>query len=88
MSHTYKHKTTTFICNGDLSGDVTIVTKNKEEEWNYKPNTEIIIPVLAVSAYRALIKVKEKYSGSEYPAYETKSIAKCDDFLFKPMINN
>ena len=28
MSHTYKHKTTTFICNSDLSGDITINTKN------------------------------------------------------------
>ena len=27
MSHTYEHKTTTFICNSDLSGDVTINTK-------------------------------------------------------------
>ena len=28
MSHTYEHKTTTFICNSDLSGDITIVTKD------------------------------------------------------------
>lgn len=34
MSHTYEHKETRFICNSDLSGDVTIITKNGELDVN------------------------------------------------------
>ena len=65
---------------------VTIVTENKMKEWDYEPNTEIIIPVLTNSAYNAERKIDKEYWGSEYPAYRIKSIVKCDTFLFRPML--
>jgi hypothetical protein len=65
---------------------VTIVTENKMKEWDYEPNTEIIIPVLTNSAYNAERKINTKYWGSEYPVYRIKSIVKCDTFLFRPML--
>lgn len=65
---------------------VTIVTKNQIKEWDYEPNTEIIIPVLTNSAYNAERKIDTKYCGSEYPPYIIKSIVKCDTFLFRPII--
>lgn len=65
---------------------VTIVTTNQIKEWDYEPNTEIIIPVLTNSAYNAERKIDTKYCGSEYPDYIIKSILKCDTFLFRPII--
>tara|TARA_R110000868_G_scaffold261761_2_gene519926 strand:- start:1205 stop:1420 length:216 start_codon:yes stop_codon:yes gene_type:complete len=65
---------------------VTIVTQNKTIEWDYEPNTEIIIPVSAKSSSKAWEKVDDEYQGSEYPQYEIKSVVECDKFLFRPMI--
>ena len=65
---------------------VTIETLNVYKEWDYEPNTEIIIPVRTNSEYNALRKVSTKYSGSEYPTYKIKSVKECDNFLFKPII--
>lgn len=65
---------------------VTILTENQIEEWNYKPNTQIIIPVSAESSDEAYEKVDDEYNGSEYPAYTIQSIVECDKFLFRPMI--
>lgn len=65
---------------------VTIVTENKMKEWNYEPNTDIIIPVLTSSAYNAIRKIDAKYCGSEYPLYKITSIVECDKFLFRPML--
>jgi hypothetical protein len=65
---------------------VTIVIKSQTIEWGYEPNKEIIIPVLTNSAYNAERKIDNKYVGSEYPDYEIKSIVKCDNFLFRPIL--
>lgn len=65
---------------------VTIQTCNKFEEWDYKPNTEIIIPVLTNSAYNAVRKIETRYFGSEYPDYIFKSVKQCDYFLFQPLL--
>lgn len=56
------------------------------EDGGYKLNEEIIIPVLTSSAYNAERKVENRYWGSEYPGYRIKSIIKCDNGFFKPMI--
>lgn len=65
---------------------VRIEMLNKFKEWNYEPNSEIIIPVLTNSAYNAKRKIDTRYWGSEYPDYRIKSIEECDNFLFKPLI--
>lgn len=65
---------------------VTIRTKNKNKEWSYEPNTEIIIPVLASTRYFATKKIETQYSGSEYPEYDIISAKECDKFLFKPLL--
>jgi hypothetical protein len=65
---------------------VTIETLNVLKEWDYEPHTEIIIPVLANSAYNAERKIETRYWGSEYPVYQIKSIVECDRFLFKPLL--
>jgi len=65
---------------------VTVETLNQVKEWDYEPNTEIIIPVLTNSAYNAKRKIDTKYWGSEYPTYRIKSIKECDNFLFKPLL--
>lgn len=65
---------------------VTIETLNKETEWDYEPNTEIIIPVLTNSAYNAERKIDTRYCGSEYPHYRIRSIKECDKFLFRPLL--
>ena len=65
---------------------VTVETLNQVKEWDYEPNTEIIIPVLTNSAYNAVRKINTRYWGSEYPIYRIKSIKKCDDFLFEPIL--
>ena len=65
---------------------VTIETTNIIKEWEYEPNTKIIIPVLTNSEYNAERKIESKYCGSEYPDYKIKSIIECDNFLFKPII--
>jgi hypothetical protein len=65
---------------------VTVETLNQVREWDYEPNTEIIIPVLTNSAYNAERKIDTRYCGSEYPTYRIKSIKECDNFLFKPLL--
>lgn len=65
---------------------VTIETKNDTKEWDYEPNTEIIIPVFSSSEYHAILKLENRYQGSEYPFYRVKSVTKCDTFLFKPIL--
>jgi hypothetical protein len=65
---------------------VTIETTNITTEWSYKPNTEIIIPVLTNSLINAERKIETLYCGSEYPDYIIKSIVECDAFLFRPII--
>lgn len=65
---------------------VTIETTNIIKEWEYEPNTKIIIPVLTNSEYNAERKIESKYFGSEYPDYKIKSIVECDNFLFKPIL--
>jgi len=64
---------------------VTVETLNQVKEWDYEPNTEIIIPVLTNSAY-AERKIDNKYCGSVYPTYRIVSIKECDSFLFKPIL--
>ena len=65
---------------------VTILTLNKSKEWEYEPETEIIIPVLTNSRYNAERKIYSKYCGSEYPSYWIKSTQECDRFLFQPIL--
>lgn len=65
---------------------VKIRTTNTIKEWDYEPNTEIDIPVLAKTAYNAERKVISKYIGSEYPNYVVTCISECDNFLFKPIL--
>ncbi len=65
---------------------VTIETTNKNKEWNYEPNTKIIIPVLTNNIRNAEIKVSNRCCGSEYPDYKIISIVECDKFLFAPII--
>ena len=65
---------------------VTLETLNESTEWDYEPNTEIVIPVFTNSAYNAERKISTRYWGSEYPIYRIKSIKECDNFLFKPLL--
>jgi hypothetical protein len=65
---------------------VKIITTNKEKEWHYLPNSEILIPVLATTSNNARIKVENRCWGSEYPNYEFVEIQQCDYFLFSPII--
>ncbi len=65
---------------------VTIQITSALKEWDYEPNSNIIIPVRTNSKYNAQRKIETKYSGSEYPLYKIKSIKECDGFLFQPML--
>ena len=65
---------------------IKIVTLNKFKEWNYEPNTEIIIPVQTNSSYNALKKFDNKCWGSEYPDFKILSVTECDKHLFQPIL--
>jgi len=65
---------------------ITILTQNEIKEWDYEPNTEIVIPVVSNNSYNAERKFSNRYCGSEYPCYKIISIIECDNFLFKPIL--
>lgn len=55
-------------------------------EWDYKKDQQIVIPVITNNKKNAITKITDKYVGSEYPDYDVVDVKETDDFLFKPML--
>jgi len=58
----------------------------KDGEPLYANGDSVIIPVMTNNAYNAKRKVDNSFCGSEYPSFNIKSVEKCDEFLFKPIL--
>lgn len=63
-----------------------VKVKIKTNNWDYKVNDIIHVPVISTGKVNALNKFEKECWGSEYPIYEIIGIYECDTFLFKPIL--
>ena len=56
-----------------------------QDGWDYKKGDSILVPVESNNSNNALLKLENRYAGSEYPTYEVSNVVECDGFLFRPI---